>query len=361
MVQLRVTARCWNIGENYGPFGAFFLSLLKWNRRGEDSSDVVTQRKKNMLWDWMSNAATDGWCADWACVTPAPKTISVQHTCEDNGDDTVHLEHHENLANTVEGRNTVLVQEFVDDFNSASSDSLSPDLGEMLRSVIFPDNISDEVGSATSSTFSSEESFEYHEHDVWNSMLDALCHFEVGVVLGALLDEVAMRRIALTCHFSLDQLCDKTSSLPVFNDHVSVRHWRPPPYPHVATESANVSSLAAANEPALMQYVLDGSTWSFICPFLDLLDTVNMRTTATTWNSAAKYTGGELLFSCCTMHLDMMLTKCAGGRFNFVVSVTCCVVIKTMSQIEESLGMVDLGGECGMTADIRVTNVLCSS
>ena len=25
VVQLRVTARCWNIGENYGPFGAFFF------------------------------------------------------------------------------------------------------------------------------------------------------------------------------------------------------------------------------------------------------------------------------------------------------------------------------------------------
>ena len=28
VIQLRLTARCWNIGENYGPFGAFFLSLL---------------------------------------------------------------------------------------------------------------------------------------------------------------------------------------------------------------------------------------------------------------------------------------------------------------------------------------------
>ena len=96
------------------------------------------------------------------------------------------------------------------------------------------------------------------------------------------------------CHFSLDLLCVKTSSLPVVNDHVSVRNWPPPPYPHVATESANVISFAAANEPALMQYVLDGSTWSFICPFLDLLDTFNMRTTATTWNFEAKYPGGAV-------------------------------------------------------------------
>ena len=90
-------------------------------------------------------------------------------------------------------------------------------------------------------------------HNVWNSMLDALCHFEVGVVLGALLDEVDMGRIALSFHISLDSLCDKTSSLPVVNDHVSVRYWPPPPCPHAATESAHVISLAPANEPALMQ------------------------------------------------------------------------------------------------------------
>ena len=83
----------------------------------------------------------------------------------------------------------------------------------------------------------------------------------------------------------------------------------PPPYPHVAAESANVISLAAANEPALMQYVLDGSTWSSICLILDLLDTFNMRTTATTWNCAAKYQAVHSYFSCCTMHLDIVLTK----------------------------------------------------
>ena len=92
-------------------------------------------------------------------------------------------------------------------------------------------------GSVTSSTFSSEESFEYHEHNIWNPMLASLCHFEVGVVMEALLDEVDMGRIALACHFSLDVLCDKTSSLPVVNDHVSVRNWPPLLPHHVETES----------------------------------------------------------------------------------------------------------------------------
>ena len=45
-----------------------------------------------------------------------------------------------------------------------------------------------------------------------------------------------------------------------------------------------------------MRYVMDGSPWSFICPFLDLYDTFNMRTAATTWNSAAIFPCGELLF-----------------------------------------------------------------
>ena len=103
VVQLRVAARCWNIGENYGSFGVFCLSFFKLDRRGEESRDMVTLRKKNMLRDWMSNAATDGWCADCSCVTLAPTTISVQHICEDHDEDTVHLEHHENLANTSRG------------------------------------------------------------------------------------------------------------------------------------------------------------------------------------------------------------------------------------------------------------------
>ena len=92
-------------------------------------------------------------------------------------------------------------------------------------------------GSVTSSTFSSEESLKNHEHNIWNPMLASLCHFEVGVVMEALLDEVDMGRIALACHFSLDVLCDKTSSLPVVNDHVSVRNWPPLLPQHVETES----------------------------------------------------------------------------------------------------------------------------
>ena len=64
-----------------------------------------------MLRDLVSDVATDRWCTDWACVTPAPMTKTVQHSCEDNDGDAVLSEHHENLANTVGWCNTLLVQE----------------------------------------------------------------------------------------------------------------------------------------------------------------------------------------------------------------------------------------------------------
>ena len=197
-------------------------------------------------------------------VTPAPKTISEQHTCEDHDEGTVHLEHHENLA---KGRSTVLVHKDFDDIHSASSDSLSPDWGEVWRSIIIRDHVFEEERSVTSSLFSSVESVEHHEYNVWNPMLEALCYFEVGVVLGALLDKVATGRIALACHFSLDVLCDKSYSLPVVTDNVSERNWSPhlplPLPPYVVTECAHVGTLTIENEPALMHFVMDGVDLEF--------------------------------------------------------------------------------------------------
>ena len=80
---------------------------------------------------------------------------------------------------------------------------------------------------ATPSTFSSEESFEYFEHNVWNPMLSTLCHSEIGIMIETFLEEANMGRIALSCHFSLDVLCEQTLSLPVVNNHVSIRNWWP--------------------------------------------------------------------------------------------------------------------------------------
>ena len=77
--------------------------------------------------------------------------------------------------------------------------------------VISPRAMNDAV---TSSTFSSEESFEYHEHNIWNPMLESLCRSEVSVVMEALFDEVDMGRMALSCRFSLDVPCDKRLRYP---------------------------------------------------------------------------------------------------------------------------------------------------
>ena len=43
---------------------------------------------------------------------------------------------------------------------------------------------------------------------MWNPMLESLCPSEVGVVKEALLDEKEIGRVALSCHFSFDVLCD---------------------------------------------------------------------------------------------------------------------------------------------------------
>ena len=77
-------------------------------------------------------------------------------------------------------------------------------------------------GYDTSSTLSSSESNEYHEHNMWNPILELLCHAHIGVCMEAYLDEVDMGRIALSCHFTLDVLCDKTSSLLLVNGQVFV-------------------------------------------------------------------------------------------------------------------------------------------
>ena len=50
---------------------------------------------------------------------------------------------------------------------------------------------------------------EYDEHNIWNPMLELLCHAHIGVFMEALVDEEDLGRIAFSCHFALDILCDK--------------------------------------------------------------------------------------------------------------------------------------------------------
>ena len=60
--------------------------------------------------------------------------------------------------------------------------------------------------SDTSSTLSSSESNEYSEHNIWNLMLELLCHTHIGISMEALFDEGDMVRIAFSFHFALDIL-----------------------------------------------------------------------------------------------------------------------------------------------------------
>ena len=82
------------------PLWCFLPLFIKDELGGEGSREMVTLRQKNMLRDWMCDAATDGWCAEWACVTPEPKVTSVQHIGGDYDEDAVFLEQKKFLTET---------------------------------------------------------------------------------------------------------------------------------------------------------------------------------------------------------------------------------------------------------------------
>ena len=123
----------------------------------------------------------------------------------------------DNPAWNFERRSTVPVQEEIEDINSASSDSLSPDLGEVWQygcphspmwdsesdcsEIVTITHLKTGPSPLPHSRFETSVRIHFHFHDIWYPMLASLCHFEVGVVLEALLDEVDMGRIALACHF----------------------------------------------------------------------------------------------------------------------------------------------------------------
>ena len=77
-------------------------------------------------------------------------------------------------------------------------------------------------------------------------MLAFLCHFEIGVGMQALDTwEICSRVPSLVGY-----LCDKTSSLPVVNDHVSLRDW-PLPLPQRSATEGGDSILGMATEEDL--------------------------------------------------------------------------------------------------------------
>ena len=66
--------------------------------------------------------------------------------------------------------------------------------------------------SDTSSTLTFSDPDELVEPNVWTSMLGLFCHTNIGIFVEALADEQVMGRIALSCHFAMDVLCDKSDT-----------------------------------------------------------------------------------------------------------------------------------------------------
>ena len=43
---------------------------------------------------------------------------------------------------------------------------------------------------------------------MWNPLVELLCNVQIGGILEPFVDEIELERIALSCHFALDVLCD---------------------------------------------------------------------------------------------------------------------------------------------------------
>ena len=152
-----------------------------------------------------------------------------------------------------------------------------------------------EEGSASSSIFPSAESLEYNEHNVWNPCWKFA---------------VKQRRVALFPRFiSLWMCC-------VEWQHIG-RNWSPPLYAYVVIkQTRGIYNWKWTNVDVVCYGWVELEFYLF---FLHFYDIFKMKIIAITWNYVAKYSCGELLFSCCIVHLVLYWRKCTGGRFNLVV------------------------------------------
>ena len=60
--------------------------------------------------------------------------------------------------------------------------------------------------------FSDTSSDELEEHNAWNLMLELFWHAHVGMYMEVLVGGKEQGRIALSCHFALDILCDNSET-----------------------------------------------------------------------------------------------------------------------------------------------------
>ena len=67
--------------------------------------------------------------------------------------------------------------------------------------------------SDDSSVSTASSSVDFTAHNVWNPMMVELqFHVQIGGIFELLVEEVDLTRIALSCHFALDFLCDKAGT-----------------------------------------------------------------------------------------------------------------------------------------------------
>ena len=64
------------------------------------------------------------------------------------------------------------------------------------------------VGSG--STDHTSNSNELGDHNLLNPMLELFCHADIGLLMEVLVDDMVLAMVALSCHFALDVLCDKS-------------------------------------------------------------------------------------------------------------------------------------------------------
>ena len=69
--------------------------------------------------------------------------------------------------------------------------------------------MSDTLDETSSSSSTSSNFYDEKEHNMWNPLLELFFHMQIGQCMASLVDEVSTARIALSCHFALDILCDK--------------------------------------------------------------------------------------------------------------------------------------------------------
>ena len=66
--------------------------------------------------------------------------------------------------------------------------------------------------SDASSVSTASSPVDFTAHNVWNPMMEIVFHMQIGGIFGLLVEEIDLARIAHSCHFALDLLCDKAGS-----------------------------------------------------------------------------------------------------------------------------------------------------